>query len=259
MQAETPVDIQEKDTEDRFRTWYFRSHDFILMTLWTKFLVVGTERTANGSGTGVFDLHLDKIDTSWTQKLPWINYVIISDGHWYFRKNYLYENDQLIGCIYCSEDNLKDYGPSFAIKKACRTALQHIHRCDNCDGLYTVLRTLSPAHFENGTWNGGGYCNRTRPLDSGEVSFTGTEWELRSAQVEEVQRIGKQEGRRGKWFRVLDVTKAMMMRADAHPDSHWNNQWMRGYSDCVHWCMPGPIDVWNELLLQVLKADALLD
>ncbi|ONK69508.1 uncharacterized protein A4U43_C05F23670 [Asparagus officinalis] len=257
-QVETPIDIQEKDSEDRFRTWYFRSYDFILMTLWTKFLIAGTERTVNGTGTGAFNLHLDKLDTSWTQKLPWINYVVISAGHWYFRKNYLYENNKLIGCIYCSEDKLKDFEPTYAIRKACETTLQYIYNCKNCDGLVTVLRTFSPAHFENGNWNGGGYCNRTKPSKESDVSFHGTEWKLRNAQVEEVKMVSKGKRRKGKGFRVLDVTKAMMMRPDAHPDIHWNNQWMKGYSDCVHWCMPGPIDTWNELMLQVLKEEALL-
>jgi len=255
LQVETPIDIQEKDAEDRFKTWYFRGHDFILMTLWTKFLVAGTERVINGSATGAFDLHLDKLDTTWTLKLPWINYLVISDGHWYFRKNYLYENNKLIGCIYCSEGNLTDYGPTFAIQRACRTALQFINKCKNCDGLVTFLRTFSPAHFENGQWNGGGYCNRSNPFSKREVSFSGTEWQLRTSQVEEVQSIHKVERRGAKRFRVLDVTKAMIMRPDAHPGSHWNNQYMKGYSDCVHWCMPGPIDTWNQLLLEVMKIE----
>ncbi|XP_020253345.1 protein ALTERED XYLOGLUCAN 4-like [Asparagus officinalis] len=248
-QVETPIDIQEKDPEDRFRTWYFRSHDFTLLTLWTKFLISGTELLENGTGTGVFDLHLDKLDTSWPQKLPWLNYVVISTGHWYFRKNYLYENNNLIGCIYCSESNLTNFEPAYAIKKSYRTTLQYINECKNCDGIVSILRTFSPAHFENGDWNGGGICNRTEPLGNGEVSFGGTEWEVRNAQAEEVKR------EEGKGFRILDVTKAMTMRADAHPGIHWNNQWMKGYSDCVHWCLPGPVDVWNELMLEVLKED----
>lgn len=250
FQVETPIDIEEKNPEDRFKTWYFRSHDFLLLALWTRFLVAETEIIQNGTATGSFDLHLDKLNTSWTQKLPWLNYVVISTGHWYFRKNYLYENNTLIGCVHCSEDNVTSYGPAYAIKKAYRTALQHINECENCDGLVTLLRTFSPAHFEKGGWNGGGYCNRTRPLEKGEVSFGGTEWEIRNSLVEEAEEAEKSEGRQ---FRVMDVTRAMMMRADAHPGIHWNNQWMKGSSDCLHWCLPGPIDVWNELMLEVLK------
>ena len=27
----------------------------------------------------------------------------------------------------------------------------------------------------------------------------------------------------------------------------------RVQNDCVHWCLPGPIDTWNEILLEVVK------
>jgi len=26
-------------------------------------------------------------------------------------------------------------------------------------------------------------------------------------------------------------------------------------ADCVHWCLPGPVDTWNEFLLQMLKME----
>ncbi|KAJ6795048.1 protein ALTERED XYLOGLUCAN 4-like [Iris pallida] len=251
-QVETPVSIQ-KDSEDRFRTWYFRSHDFILTAMWTKFLVAATERTANGTATGVYDLHLDRVDTGWTEKLPWINYLVLSGGHWFSRKLYLHESDALVGCVYCSGENLTDFGPAPAVRRAFRTALAHINGCADCGGLLTLVRTFAPAHFENGAWDGGGKCNRTEPLGDREVGVGGTDWGMRNAQVEEL-RSAQEEGK-DKRFEVLDVTKAMMARADAHPGEHWNNEWMKGYSDCVHWCLPGPIDVWNDMLLEILKGN----
>lgn len=80
-----------------------------------------------------------------------------------------------------------------------------------------------------------------------------TEWAIRNAQVEEADRTKKNNGKGGVKIEIIDITKAMSMRPDAHPGIHWNNQWMRGYSDCSHWCLPGPIDMWNELLLAVLN------
>lgn len=61
------------------------------------------------------------------------------------------------------------------------------------------------------------------------------------------------EQRGAKRFKLLDVAKATMMQPDGHPGSQWDNQWMNGYNDCVHWCLPGPIDIWNDLLFAVLK------
>ncbi|XP_010928573.2 xyloglucan O-acetyltransferase 3 [Elaeis guineensis] len=253
-QVETPLDVH-KDAEDKFRTWYFKSYDFTIMKLWTRFLVEETERQINGSASGLFDLHLDRIDTKWTEKLPLINYLVISDGHWFFRKNYLYEGGKLIGCMFCSEANLTDLGINYTVQRAFRTTLEYLSKCEKCEGLLTFLRTFTPAHFENGTWNDGGNCRRTRPVNEGDVSFSGTDWELRNVQVEEVKKLQVEKQKGAKRFMLLDVTEAMMMRPDAHPGTHWNNQWMRGYNDCLHWCLPGPIDMWNDLLFAVLKEE----
>ncbi|XLU41858.1 hypothetical protein S245_036672, partial [Arachis hypogaea] len=39
VREETPKDIH-KDSEDRYRTWYFPKHNFTLMMLWSRFIIV---------------------------------------------------------------------------------------------------------------------------------------------------------------------------------------------------------------------------
>uniref|UniRef100_J3MD71 Trichome birefringence-like C-terminal domain-containing protein n=1 Tax=Oryza brachyantha TaxID=4533 RepID=J3MD71_ORYBR len=53
---------------------------------------------------------------------------------------------------------------------------------------------------------------------------------------------------------LMDTTPAMVLRADGHPSryGHWAHEKVTLYNDCVHWCLPGPIDLWNEMLLQML-------
>ena len=46
-----------------------------------------------------------------------------------------------------------------------------------------------------------------------------------------------------------------MMRLDGHPGSYWHNKRKKGYNDCVHWCMPGPIDYWNNFLMAVMRKE----
>ncbi|KAI3970546.1 hypothetical protein MKX01_024193 [Papaver californicum] len=253
-QGETPKDIY-KDSEDRFRTFYFPSHNFTLMVYWVRFLVVAEERGINGTTkTDVFDIHLDKIDINWAQRLRDLDYAVISDAHWYFRKNYLYEGGRQIGCIYCNEPNVPDLGVPFAVGKAFGSVLEYINDCKECNkGLVTLLRTFSPAHFEHGSWRGGGTCNRTSPYTEEQVKLASTEMDVRSVQVKEFEKIKKRT--KGKRFEILDITRAMMMRPDGHPDLHWDNQYMKGHSDCVHWCLPGPIDIWNDLLMAVLQKE----
>ncbi|KAL3629250.1 hypothetical protein CASFOL_026472 [Castilleja foliolosa] len=251
-EVETPNQLQ-KDPEDRF-TWEFRKHNFTLMALWSQFLVSSTERVINGSTTGGFDLHLDRVDPNWSKNLPLIDYAIFSDAHWFFRQNYLYENGKLLGCIYCQAPNVSSLEPGLAIRKAFRASFRAINDCKNCRKIFSFLRTYSPSHFEHGTWNNGGGCNRTRPTERDEiVDESGPDLEYRKIQVEEIE-IAKSSGEEsGNIFEVLDVTKIMSMRRDGHPGIHWGNKWMKGYSDCIHWCLPGPVDVWNGLLFELIK------
>ncbi|KAI3409380.1 uncharacterized protein J3R85_019381, partial [Psidium guajava] len=107
--------------------------------------------------------------------------------------------------------------------------------------------------LENGTWDTGGACVRTRPYGEGEIDLGSSEWAFRNIQMEEMARAEGVRRERGRRFAALDVTRAMLMRPDGHPGEHWGNKWMRGYNDCVHWCLPGPIDVWSDFLMAALS------
>ncbi|KAM0859453.1 hypothetical protein ACQ4PT_033025 [Festuca glaucescens] len=251
-QVEAPIKVHS-DTEDKFITWHFRSHNFTLMALWTKFLVEESQREINGTLLQSHDMHLDKLDARLAANLHEINILVVSGSRWFFRKNYLYEEGKLIGCIYCSEDNITNFSVISVIQRAFRTALSNLDSHQESRLQLTVVRTATTAHFENGDWDTGGTCNRTGPVGEG-TAMTGTgELEIRNVQVEEANRAQKENNHKRRMnIEVLDITKAMSMRPDGHPGLHWDNQWMKGYSDCSHWCLPGPIDTWNELLLAVL-------
>ncbi|KAH0461584.1 hypothetical protein IEQ34_009159 [Dendrobium chrysotoxum] len=252
-QAESPINVY-KDPQDKFRTWEFPSHNFTLMVMWTEFLVNGTERMINGTGSSNFDIHLDRVNKAWADQISSLDYIIISSTNWFFRKNYLYENGNLIGCVNCHEGNLTQLSISFAVQRVFRTALKFISSCEECKkDLVTMVRTYSPSHFEHGHWFTGGYCNRSQPLVEREVDiFSGMSWELRKIQFEELGRV-REEGKNNKKFKILDVTKAMLMRVDGHPGLYWPAK--RNVNDCLHWCLPGPIDMWSDLLLMALRKD----
>lgn len=60
---------------------------------------------------------------------------------------------------------------------------------------------------------------------------------------------------------VINITQLSEYRKDGHP-SIYRKFWETlspeqlsnpvSYSDCIHWCLPGVPDVWNELLFQFL-------
>jgi len=125
LQVETPTKVYS-DTKDKFVPWHFRSHNFTLMALWTKFLVEASEREINGTVVEMHYIHLDKLDARLAVNLPEINILVISSSRWFFRKNYLYEGGKLTGCIYCSEDNITSFDVTTAIQRALRTALNNL-------------------------------------------------------------------------------------------------------------------------------------
>lgn len=59
-------------------------------------------------------------------------------------------------------------------------------------------------------------------------------------------------------LKLLDITELAQLRADGHPNAYMNFQpfakeyTKRVINDCLHWCLPGPIDVWNDILVESL-------
>ncbi|PQM41031.1 protein trichome birefringence-like 19 [Prunus yedoensis var. nudiflora] len=73
-------------------------------------------------------------------------------------------------------------------------------------------------------------------------------------QVEELKAAEEQGLLRGLQFRLMDTTEAMLLRPDGHPNFYGHSPHRNmTLADCVHWCLPGPIDTWNEILLYMLK------
>jgi hypothetical protein len=134
----------------------------------------------------------------------------------------------------------------------------------DCRGL-TILRTYSPEHYEGGAWNTGGSCTgKTKPLADAELaknSYMDTLYGHQIAAVREAESIGENAKR----LRVMDITRPFSYRADGHPGPYRNHdphkRVDRGQDgkpppqDCLHWCMPGPIDTWNEYLFALLKRE----
>ncbi|CAN1760589.1 Protein trichome birefringence-like 13 [Linum perenne] len=111
------------------------------------------------------------------------------------------------------------------------------------------FRTQSPRHFEGGDWNEGGSCLRKKPLlfDQAEQLFgvrnNGTNVEARLVNQHILKVV--------KWssFQILDITHLSELRADGHPA----NAGGKKHDDCMHWCLPGVTDTWNDLFILQLQ------
>ncbi|KAJ8447158.1 hypothetical protein Cgig2_022887 [Carnegiea gigantea] len=102
--------------------------------------------------------------------------------------------------------------------------------------LKVFFRTISPRHFFNGEWNTGGTCENTTPLARGsEVKQEGSSDQVIASAV------------RGTGVNLLDITALSQLRDEGHI-SRYSTKASSGIQDCLHWCLPGIPDTWNEIL-----------
>ncbi|KAH1058485.1 hypothetical protein GYH30_002871 [Glycine max] len=245
------------------RRWRFPSHNAVLSFYWSPFLVQGVQRKLRGPPR-YNTIHLDRVNMRWEKDLDEMDMIVLSLGHWFTVPSVFYEGGKVIGCEHrpvssCKRD-IGFYGP---LRRALRTALNSIiqRKMRNRNGVDVIVRTYSPSHFE-GAWDKGGTCSKTMPYGVGQRKVEGMNAEIRRIQMEELERAkAKAKKFRRFKFEVLDVTKLALLRPDGHPGAYMNpfpfangvNPKKPVQNDCVHWCLPGPIDTWSEIFLQMLK------
>ncbi|CAA0836259.1 Protein trichome birefringence-like 34 [Striga hermonthica] len=120
----------------------------------------------------------------------------------------------------------------------------------------TKLFFVGPTAYREGStmWGAHHTC-----FNLNEPTFDEAYW--RSLMSPEMDRIIestlKELENRGVRVQYLNITQLSSYRGDAHPSTHrtfWgvaSNEQLKNmskYADCVHWCLPGVPDVWNEIL-----------
>ncbi|KAK6805558.1 hypothetical protein RDI58_003343 [Solanum bulbocastanum] len=111
------------------------------------------------------------------------------------------------------------------------------------------MRTQSPRHFEGGDWDQGGSCQRSQPLSPQEVEEL---FSLKNNGTNVEVRLVNQHLYRafeGTKFHILDISHMSEFRADAHPSTAGGKK----HDDCMHWCLPGLTDIWNDLFVAYLS------
>lgn len=254
LSQEEEVDDVYHDEQYKSRRWYFPNHDFNLSVIWSPFLAKSTVfEDDNGVTTDITQLHLDKLDDVWTQQFHSFDYVFIAGGKWYLKSTIYLENDTIVGCHNCAGKNITQVGFQYAYRKALNSTMKFITSSKN--KAYTFLRTTTPDHFENGEWNSGGYCNRTGPFKEGEVDTGYVDEAMRKIELEEFERASEF----GANIKLFDTTLLSLLRPDGHPGVYRQyqpfaaeNKNKKVQNDCLHWCLPGPIDSWNDIMMQML-------
>lgn len=245
------------DKDYKSRRWNFPSYNFTLSVIWTPFLIKASIfEDFDGVSSNIAKLYLDELDPVWAEQYKNLDYIEIGGGKWFLKTAIYYENKRIVGCHNCPQKNIPEVGFAYAYRKTLNSTLKFITRSKH--KAYTLFRTSTPDHFENGEWNTGGYCNRTVPYKEGEVKLVDVDETLRKIELDEFNKavkLGHGTGELG----LFDTTYLSLLRPDGHPgpyrkfqpfSSKENN--VKVQVDCLHWCLPGPIDTWNALLMEML-------
>uniref|UniRef100_A0A0E0FQD0 Uncharacterized protein n=1 Tax=Oryza nivara TaxID=4536 RepID=A0A0E0FQD0_ORYNI len=247
----TPKDVSVTGKTDPDKILYYEGYNFTIHIFWSPFLV-RTEESAESPG--VFKLYLDEPDCKWFARVAGFDYVIFSGANWFTRPSLFYENGRLVGGSYVALNITSDLTLRHSHRMAFRTALRAIN--DIRFRGKAIVRTLSPmSHFEGGAWDKGGDCRRTRPYRGNETAMGGMDLEFYTSQVEEFREAQREAAANGVDMVLMDPTAAMLLRPDGHPSryGHWPDEKRVLYNDCIHWCLPGPVDAWNDMLLHMLS------
>ncbi|GMG99820.1 hypothetical protein Nepgr_001660 [Nepenthes gracilis] len=102
--------------------------------------------------------------------------------------------------------------------------------------LKAFFTTISPRHFFNGEWNTGGSCENTTPLARGS--------KVQQDESSDPVAAGAVKGTKVK---LIDITALSQLRDEGHV-SRYSIKSTQGIQDCLHWCLPGIPDTWNEIL-----------
>ena len=256
LQVEKPVLVYH-DEEYRCKSWNFPSSNFSISVIWSPFLVeAAIFEDINGVSSSEVELHLDKLDSKWTDQYLDFDYIIISTGKWFLKSAIYYENDTILGCHSCPKRNLTELGFNFAYRKALKSVMNFIVSSNHKGMIF--FRTFTADHFENGEWFSGGTCNRTAPVKEGEMERKYLNQMLRDIELDEVGKAASEAPKKGVNFKLVDFSALSQLRPDGHPGPYRQFQPFakdknaKVQNDCLHWCLPGPIDTWNDIIMEMV-------
>ncbi|XP_042487665.1 protein trichome birefringence-like 25 [Macadamia integrifolia] len=246
------------DREYKSKRWHFPSYNFTLSVIWSPFLVQAiTFEDNNGVSKSDIELYLDELDKKWTDQYLSFDYVVIAGGKWFLKTAIYYENETIVGCHYCPGKNLTELGFDYAYRKVLQLVLNFFVTSNHKGSV--LFRTSTPDHFENGEWFSGGTCSRTLPFKEGEINMSDVDVVFRNIELEEYEKavaaLGSKEDLK---LMLMDTTRLSLLRPDGHPGPYRHPHPFASVknskvqNDCLHWCLPGPIDAWNDLVMELV-------
>uniref|UniRef100_A0ACD5V711 Uncharacterized protein n=1 Tax=Avena sativa TaxID=4498 RepID=A0ACD5V711_AVESA len=256
--ASFPYRLVYRDPEPKTRKywrWAFPSHNVTVSVYWAPFLARATGKPDNYN-IPYNSVFLDAFAERWSADADTMDVAVVSTGHWFWIPSIYYNGSEVLGTHRLPDLNHTEIGISAPYREAIRMTIRRLLAGSAPRARTVVVSTFSPSHFEK-AWDDPTTCARTVPYKEGEKEVDALHAELRGIVREETAAVVRNGGGATR-IEVMDVTKLATMRPDGHPGVYMNRDpFARGVPkrlqiDCLHFCLPGPVDTFNEILLQLL-------
>ncbi|PIN07906.1 hypothetical protein CDL12_19524 [Handroanthus impetiginosus] len=261
------VEVPKNRGNRKMQRYYFRSTSTMIVRIWSSWLVHQTPDPFDFAPAGVVKLHLDAPDEGFMEHITGFDVIVLSSGHWFAKQSVYILNNEIVGGQLWWPDksrpmkinNIEAFGVSV------ETILTAMGTHPNYTGL-TIVRSFSPDHYEGGAWNTGGSCTgKVKPALEGELVENGFTNIMHEKQLTGFNHAIEKKTNKSK-MKFMDITEAFSYRHDGHPGPYRNPDpnkiTKRGPDgrpppqDCLHWCMPGPVDTWNELVFEIIRRES---
>ncbi|KAL4589023.1 hypothetical protein LXL04_001925 [Taraxacum kok-saghyz] len=166
----------------------------------------------------------------------------------------------VINATYGDLKHVQEYNVTTAYRIAMETWAKWIETSINSRSQKVFFMTMSPTHLWSWEWKneGDGNCYGEREPIKRPYWGTGSNVDMMGI-VKDV--LG---GLRVN-VRLLNITQLSEYRKDGHASVYGERRGKlltkeqrldpKNYADCIHWCLPGVPDTWNEILYGVLLQD----
>lgn len=182
-------------------------------------------------------MHLDRPPEFLTQYMDRFNVLVLNTGHHWNRGKFEGNHWVMhVGGLPNPDKNILE-AKNLTIHSIVKWVDSQLPNHPNLRAFY---RSISPRHFFNGDWNTGGTCDNTNPLSKGNEVL---KEESRDPLVD-MAVVGTKVS-------FLDITALSELRDEGHLSRYTIKPGPRT-QDCLHWCLPGIPDTWNEILFAQL-------